>query len=283
MSNLTVQQTTMPTVQEFQTMKELGKMAVGSGFLPAGIRNSDQAVIIMLKGRELGIPAMQAFSSIAVINGKPTMSAELMLSMIYRNVPGAVVNFLKTDETTCEISAKRPSGTATTFKFSMEDARRANLTGKGPWVTYPAAMLRARCISSMARAMFPDALSGVVYTAEELGANVDDEGAVIDTPLPKANEIAVEHEELPPDDPSDIVIDFGDSSIRGKHLSEIELPVLAATVGRVLKKLKDDNKKPNAKTQKFLTAAQSFIEEAEFSDHCENRLEHGGIGNAGDR
>lgn len=169
----------IPTPQEFQTMKELGQMAIKSGFLPVSVNTPEKAVIIMLKGRELGIPPMHAFSSIAVVNGKPTMSAELMLSMIYRNVPGALVNFLTTNESACMIEAKRPGGKATEFSFTMDDAKRANLAGKGPWQTYPAAMLRARCISAMARAMFPDALSGVVYTPEELGAHVDDDGTVL--------------------------------------------------------------------------------------------------------
>ncbi len=171
-----------PTNIEFQTMKELAKIALLSGFLPTSIKSSEQAIIIMLKGRELSIPPMQAFSSIAVVNGKPTMSAELMLSMIYRNIPGSVVNFIKTDEVECVIEAKRPGGKETIFSFSMVDAKRANLDGKGPWKTYPTAMLRARCISAMARAVFPDALSGVVYTAEELGANVTDDGEIISVP-----------------------------------------------------------------------------------------------------
>lgn len=179
MSNL-IAINSLPTIQEFQTMKELGTMAVKSGLIPTSINTPEKAVIIMLKGRELGIPPMQAFSSIAVVNGKPTMSAELMLAMIYKNVPGAIVNFDITDSKKCEISAKRPNGKSTKFSFTMDDAKTANLTGKGPWMTYPAAMLRARCVSAMARAMFPDALSGVVYTPEELGAEVDDDGNILD-------------------------------------------------------------------------------------------------------
>lgn len=172
----------LPSAQEFSLMKEMGRMAVASGLLPAAINTPEKAVIIMMKGRELGIPPMQAFSSIAVINGKPTMSAELMLSMIYRNVPGAIVNYLRSDAQACEIEAQRPGGKSAKFAFTIEDARRANLLGKGPWQTYPSAMLRARTVSAMARAVFPDALSGVVYTPEELGAEVDDEGRVLDQP-----------------------------------------------------------------------------------------------------
>jgi hypothetical protein len=39
-------------------------------------------------------------------------------------------------------------------------------------------MLRARCISAVARMAFPDSIGGM-YTAEELGAEVDEDGAPI--------------------------------------------------------------------------------------------------------
>lgn len=171
----------IPGAQEFQTMKELATMAIKSQLLPQAIKTPEQAVIIMLKGRELGIPPMQAFSSIAVVQGKPTMSAELMLSMIYKNIPGAIVNFLETTNEACVIEAKRPHGKPTKFSFLMTDARQAGLADKGPWKAYPAAMLRARCISAMARALFPDALNGVSYTPEELGAEtIEVEGITIE-------------------------------------------------------------------------------------------------------
>lgn len=173
--------TVFPSPAEFAMLKEMGNMALKSGFLPSTVNTPEKAVIIMLKGRELGIPPMQAFSSIAVVNGKPTMSAELMLSMVYKNVPGAIVNILETSDKVCTLEAKRPNGVPCKFTFTMQDAEKAKLLAKpGPWHQYPAAMLRARCISAMARAMFPDALSGVVYTPEELGAAVNETGEVID-------------------------------------------------------------------------------------------------------
>lgn len=173
----------IPSTQDFNTLKEIGRMAISSGLIPTTIKTPEQAMIILLKGRELGIPPMQAFSSIAVVSGKPTMSAELMLSLIYKNVPGAIVNYLRSDDKACEIEAKRPGGKPAKFSFSMADAERAGLAGKGPWKQYPAALLRARTISAMARAVFPDALSGVVYTPEELGAQVDDEGDIVSAPI----------------------------------------------------------------------------------------------------
>lgn len=147
------------------------------------IKTIEQALIIIWKARELGIPEVQAFTSIAVINGKPSITAELMLSLIYKNCKTADIVYEKTDTNVCIINARRKdSQNYSKFQFSIEDAKTAGLTGKGPWRQYPSAMLRARCISAMARALFPDCLSGCVYTVEELGGSVNPEGAIDVTP-----------------------------------------------------------------------------------------------------
>jgi hypothetical protein len=178
MSNLVVQSNLLPAPAEFQTLKEIASMAVKSGLLPSSIKSPEQAVIIALKGRELGIPPMVAFSQISVINGKPCISAELMLSQIHQKVPSASINFIKNDNESCVIEAIRKNCKPSTWSFTIEDAKSAQLLGKQVWKQYPAAMLRARAISAMARAVFPDALNGVSYTPEEMGAEVeiDDQG-----------------------------------------------------------------------------------------------------------
>lgn len=166
-----------PDKNEFETMQRQCRTAVVSGLLPAEYtKGSEQqrlakALVVAMKGRELGIPMMQAFSSIHVIKGKPAMSAELMLALIYRTHPAAIVNFTKLNDQECCISAQRPRGTFTDFKFTIDDARSAGLLSNDVWRKYPRAMLRSRCITEMARTLFPDAILGVSYTPEELGAD----------------------------------------------------------------------------------------------------------------
>lgn len=146
-----------------------------SGLLPQHISTPEQVVTIWAKGREVGFKPMQSFASIAVIKGKPAISAEGMLALIYKHNPRADLKYIETSSKACVIDASRNGVSYSRFSFTIEDAKTAGLMGNNTWKNYPAAMLRARCISSVARAVFPDAIMGISYTAEELGADVDDE------------------------------------------------------------------------------------------------------------
>lgn len=170
-----------PNDAEWSMLKEQAAMAVKSGLLPQAVNTPEKAIAIALKGRELGIPPMQAFSHIHVIQGKPTISAELMLALVYKNCPGAVIDYVENTPKRCLISAKRPGAPARQFSFTIEEAKQAGLLNKDSWRHYPAAMLRARTVSIVARAVFADAIMGCSYTPEEMGAEVTDEGEVIET------------------------------------------------------------------------------------------------------
>lgn len=166
--------------QTWATLKEQAAMAVKSGLLPKSIDTAEKAAIIALKGLEMNIPPMQAFAHINVINGKPAQSSELMLSQIYKNCPGAVVNVLENTADKAVIEAKRPKGKFSKFSFTKEEAATAELLGKGSWKQYPKTMLLWRAIAQMARVTFPDCLAGVSHTPEELGADVNEDGEVIE-------------------------------------------------------------------------------------------------------
>jgi len=165
-------------------LKEQAGMLVRSGFLPVSVKTPEQAVTIMLKGRELGIPAMQAFSHIHVINGKPTISAELMLALIYRECPGAKIEYVRYEADGCTIKATRPGHAPSTFSFTRADAEAAQLLVKDTWRKFPRAMYRSRCISEMARSVFPDCIMGCSYTPEEIDPDIrlGEDGAIDVTP-----------------------------------------------------------------------------------------------------
>ncbi len=158
--------------QTWQVLKEQSMVLVKSGFLPSSIKTPEQAIAIALKGYELGLPIMLSYSHINIINGKPTISAELMMALILRNCPGSTINFVKMEDNECVIEASRPGSKMHTFKFSESDAKAAGLLTKTNWKTWPRAMYRSRCISELARSMFPDVIMGCSYTAEELAPDM---------------------------------------------------------------------------------------------------------------
>jgi hypothetical protein len=198
------QSLTLNDVSEWQALKEQARIALSSGYLPKSIRTPEQAITIGLAGRELGLPPLTAFRSIHLIDGKITLSADLMHALVHKRVAGAVCNVVVTNNEKCVVEAQRPGGKVVAFEFTLDDAKAAGLTGKENWRKYPAAMLRARAISAACRAVFPEIFLGV-YTPEELESAVETTREV-----ERANPVRVEVaevEELSPPDNWEVAVE----------------------------------------------------------------------------
>lgn len=165
-----------------QARMQYAKALAASGLLPQHFRGQPANVLIAVEyGAALGIPPMTAINGVAVINGKPSMSSDLMASMVRR--AGHRLRVTESEDgksvTAVLIRSDDPDFE---FKATWDEAtaRQAGLWGnKGPWTQYPRQMLRARAISEVCRQGASDALSGVIYTPEELGAAVDEDEHVI--------------------------------------------------------------------------------------------------------
>ena len=153
------------TVQDAMMLSE---KLVKSGFLPASVKTPEAALAIILSGSELGMSTMQSLRSIVIIQGKPTMSADLMLALCKRRIDVCkyfrLVNSNESEASYETQRAGEPEPTRMTF--TMKDAERAQLLGNPTWKKYPAAMLRARCIAALTRAVYPDLVLGVYETNE---------------------------------------------------------------------------------------------------------------------
>ena len=170
----------LPSESEFKSMMLQAEEFVNSGLMPPSIKSAAAAVVMIQKGRELRVPPMQAMTSIHVIQGKPTISAELMLALIYRDCPEAEITFTEISRDRCIIQARRnKTKVIQEFSFDTQDAELAGLAYSNTWQKYPRAMRKARAITEMARTMFPDIIMGCSYTPEELGATLDVDGNVI--------------------------------------------------------------------------------------------------------
>jgi hypothetical protein len=155
----------------------------GARLLPQEYQNNPSSVLWAMEyGRALGLDVVTTITTIHVIKGKPTQSADLMLSRARE--AGHRVR-IKSDRERCVISIVRHDDPEdeNVVEWTLADARTANLFPGKPdsnWAKYPRAMLRARAIAECVRIACPEVLHGAIYTAEELGARVDDAGLPVE-------------------------------------------------------------------------------------------------------
>jgi hypothetical protein len=162
----------------------LGAILAKSGYFKDAMDES-KAVVKILAGQEVGIPPIAAMKGIHVIEGKPSFSAGTMAALVKR--AGYRMRVLERSVSASRIEfMERFDGkweSVGVASFTIEEARAAGLTNKQIWKSYTANMLFARAISTGVNMFCQEVFLGPVYTPEELGANVTEEGEVIDAEL----------------------------------------------------------------------------------------------------
>lgn len=147
---------------------EVTKMAaVAASSRMFGFKTQDEALAIMLLCQGEGLHPAVAMRDYHVISGRPSMKADAMLARFQQ--AGGSVKWTRYDETAVSGVFSHPQGGSVEITWNMEQAKRANLSGKDVWKAHPRAMLRARCISEGIRTVFPACIVGV-YTPEEIQA-----------------------------------------------------------------------------------------------------------------
>jgi hypothetical protein len=156
---------TAPETQ-FRSMFDMAKTLVESGMIPKHINTPAKAIAIILTGREMGIGAMAALRSILMVEGKPTLAADLQLGRFH--AAGGRSHFEELTETTAVLTLHAPWLIKPhTERFTIQDAQRASLSGKDVWKKYPKAMLRSRAITAGLKSIGFEPVAGV-YDPEEL-------------------------------------------------------------------------------------------------------------------
>lgn len=149
--------------------KELASTLSSARTIPEALQKAPADVLaIVMAGAELGLAPMQSLRALVLIKGKPTLSADAMGALVKSRRD--VCQFLtldSSDATRATYSTQRVGDPKpTTLSFTIEEARTAGLNGDN-WRKFPAAMLRARALSAICRAVYPDLILGV-YDPEEL-------------------------------------------------------------------------------------------------------------------
>lgn len=153
-----------------------------STILPTAYRgNAANAFVAAETGAALGLEPLQALASIAVINGRATLSSDLMAAVIRR--AGHTLRIVENspESVTATLIRADDKGFEFIVTWDKDKAVKAGLWGqRGPWSQYPTQMLRARAITEVARQGASEALMGMIYSPEDFGATITDTGEVIE-------------------------------------------------------------------------------------------------------
>lgn len=181
----------------FAELNSFAETFAQSGFF-TDVKGAAQAVVKIQAGKELGLQPVQSMTGINIIKGRIALSAGLMAQLLKRAGYSIQVTWLPdhSNPTACEVRIWEPGVSWRKAEplgvspFSVEDARRASLTG-GNWSKYLRNMLFARAISNAARWYAPEVLCGA-YTADEMGVSeslADDWDGSVQTAAPTPREM----------------------------------------------------------------------------------------------
>lgn len=162
-------------------LERLAQHAFQSGLFKGKVANVSSGVIALAFGQDLGLSATTSLTSIHVIDGKPSMSANLMLALV-KKTPGWKVKVIERSHVRCVLEWSENGEVLGRSEFTMEDAKLAGLASKDNWRKYPKQMLFNRCVSDGFRTFCPHLACGhTIYTPDELGAEVNADGDVVET------------------------------------------------------------------------------------------------------
>jgi len=153
----------MNAIVPFNDIERMAKAISSSSLF--GVKTADQAVALMLVAQAEGMHPAIAATHYHVINGRPTLKADAMLSR-FQSAGGKVDWKTYTNEEVTGVFS-HPQGGSVAITWSVGMAQQAGLTKNPTWRQYPRQMLRARCISEGIRTVYPGVTVGV-YTPEEV-------------------------------------------------------------------------------------------------------------------
>lgn len=183
---------TLPAVRvdSLPERQEYAKALSVADLLPKQYRGNPGNVLYAIEfGRALGVEPIVAINQVHIIEGRTSASAGLISSLVRRakhrlrvwvdrddqgQLLRAVATIVRSDDPDFEFKSV----------WTMDRAVAAGVAGKAVWKNYPEAMLKARAITEVAREACEEALNGVGYTPEELGADQNPDGSWVVTDAP---------------------------------------------------------------------------------------------------
>ena len=157
--------------QTFDQALTFSQYLADSDMVPKDYKGKPENCLVAMQwGADVGLPGLQALQNIAVINGRPSIWGDAAKALVL-NHPSCddIEEWIEGegDNMTAVCIAKRKGKRPVEQRFSVADAKKAQLWGKaGPWQAYAKRMLQMRARGFALRDAFPDALRGLVLAEE---------------------------------------------------------------------------------------------------------------------
>lgn len=152
---------------------KFAEMMAQSDIVPKDFKGKPGNILVAIQmGNELGLKPTQALQNIAVINGRPCIWGDALLSLIQGRKDLEVFKewmegSIEKGDATAYCQIKRKGMDECIEYFDVKKATQAGLFKKpGPWQQYPERMLQLRARGFAVRNVYSDVLKGIV-TREE--------------------------------------------------------------------------------------------------------------------
>ena len=256
----------------YDEVERAAKAMAGSGFF-ADTRQASQAIVKILAAREIGLGPFAGMTGVNIIQGKPAFGANIMAACVKKS---GRYNYRVTEmtEKACSIEFMERLGckwiAVGISTFTIEDARKA---GTKNLDKFPRNMLFARAMSNGVKWFCPDVMNGsTVYTPEELGADVDEDGNIVSIQFvsePEQDnepELQVQTQEPEPENkptiPTPLLEEaYGVKTSEGKLYGEMTEAGLERMLSHMWKQLRQNHLEPEEKAEieRKIKAAQVVL------------------------
>jgi hypothetical protein len=129
-----------------------------------GMKTPDQALALMLVAQAEGQHPATIAQDYDIIQGRAARKTHSVMARF--QAAGGSVQWHELTEAKADATFSHPQGGSLRMCWTIDQAKRAGLTGKDNWKNYPRAMLRARCIAEGVRAVYPGAIGGLLVSEE---------------------------------------------------------------------------------------------------------------------
>ena len=165
-------------IRSMDDLSRLSAMLYKSGLF-GDVSDVYKAGVKVLAGLEMGVGIFASMTGIHIIQGRPTLAANLMAAKVKAH-PRYDYRVAQLDFDVCAIEFYQDSQSLGISSFTTQDAQLAGCfdgKNKHTWEKFKRNMLFARALSNGVRWYCPDVFLGAaVYTPEEMGAPVAEDG-----------------------------------------------------------------------------------------------------------